>query len=130
MNFSHVEGNEMPASATAHRPELAGRRFEAMGVSLVIHPKTLMYRLRTPMSASLLQRKMAKTQSGGLVVVLTLRLSTHLKKIANHGTTQQNSFVRHLVTKFTQSTKRGVTNTSSFHTEMKLVVLVACSSMT
>lgn len=39
VNFSHVEGNEMPASATAHRPELAGRRFEAMGVSLVIHPK-------------------------------------------------------------------------------------------
>ncbi|MCV5977219.1 coproporphyrinogen III oxidase, partial [Escherichia coli] len=39
VNFSHVEGEEMPASATAHRPELAGRRFEAMGVSLVIHPK-------------------------------------------------------------------------------------------
>ncbi|EVU11285.1 coproporphyrinogen III oxidase family protein, partial [Vibrio parahaemolyticus V-223/04] len=39
VNFSHVEGKEMPASATAHRPELAGRRFEAMGVSLVIHPK-------------------------------------------------------------------------------------------
>ncbi len=28
----------MPASATAHRPELAGRSFEAMGVSLVVHP--------------------------------------------------------------------------------------------
>ncbi len=39
VNFSHVTGDEMPASATAHRPELAGRRFEAMGVSLVIHPK-------------------------------------------------------------------------------------------
>ncbi len=38
VNFSHVMGAEMPASATAHRPELAGRRFEAMGVSLVIHP--------------------------------------------------------------------------------------------
>ncbi|MGH1439849.1 MAG: oxygen-dependent coproporphyrinogen oxidase [Cellvibrionaceae bacterium] len=38
VNFSHVYGAEMPASATAHRPELAGRRFEAMGVSLVIHP--------------------------------------------------------------------------------------------
>ncbi|RSD32780.1 oxygen-dependent coproporphyrinogen oxidase [Vibrio pectenicida] len=38
VNFSHVEGKEMPASATAHRPELAGRRFEAMGVSLVMHP--------------------------------------------------------------------------------------------
>ncbi|SIO21953.1 oxygen-dependent coproporphyrinogen oxidase [Salinivibrio sp. ES.052] len=38
VNFSHVFGDQMPASATAHRPELAGRCFEAMGVSLVIHP--------------------------------------------------------------------------------------------
>ncbi|WP_350432179.1 oxygen-dependent coproporphyrinogen oxidase [Shewanella sp. H8] len=38
VNFSHVMGDAMPASATAHRPELAGRSFEAMGVSLVIHP--------------------------------------------------------------------------------------------
>jgi coproporphyrinogen III oxidase len=39
VNFSHVMGSGMPASATAHRPELAGRRFEAMGVSLVLHPR-------------------------------------------------------------------------------------------
>ncbi len=39
INFSHVHGAGLPASATAHRPELAGRSFEAMGVSLVIHPK-------------------------------------------------------------------------------------------
>ncbi|MFC4991987.1 oxygen-dependent coproporphyrinogen oxidase [Rubritalea tangerina] len=38
VNFSHVHGASMPASATAHRPELAGRSFEAMGVSLVMHP--------------------------------------------------------------------------------------------
>lgn len=38
INFSHVFGDNMPASATAHRPELAGRNFQAMGVSLVIHP--------------------------------------------------------------------------------------------
>ena len=38
VNFSHVFGTQMPASATAARPELAGRRFQAMGVSLVIHP--------------------------------------------------------------------------------------------
>lgn len=37
--FSHVFGAGMPASATAHRPELAGRSFQAMGVSLVIHPR-------------------------------------------------------------------------------------------
>ncbi len=39
VNFSHVTGDAMPASATAHRPELAGRRWEAMGVSLVLHPR-------------------------------------------------------------------------------------------
>jgi coproporphyrinogen III oxidase len=38
VNFSHVQGEQLPASATAHRPELAGRSFEAMGLSLVIHP--------------------------------------------------------------------------------------------
>lgn len=38
VNFSHVYGGKMPASATAHRPELAGRSFQAVGVSLVIHP--------------------------------------------------------------------------------------------
>ena len=37
--FSHVMGENMPPSATAHRPELAGRRFEALGVSLVLHPR-------------------------------------------------------------------------------------------
>ncbi|WP_435407958.1 oxygen-dependent coproporphyrinogen oxidase [Pleionea litopenaei] len=39
VNFSHVMGAQLPASATAVRPELAGRSFEAMGVSLVIHPR-------------------------------------------------------------------------------------------
>lgn len=39
VNFSDVRGAAMPASATAHRPELAGRIFRAMGVSLVIHPR-------------------------------------------------------------------------------------------
>ena len=39
VNFSHVVGAGMSASATQHRPELAGRSFRAMGVSLVIHPR-------------------------------------------------------------------------------------------
>lgn len=39
VGFSHVRGDAMPPSATAHRPELAGRAFEAMGVSLVFHPR-------------------------------------------------------------------------------------------
>ena len=39
VNFSHVYGGQLPPSATASRPELAGRSFQAMGVSLVIHPE-------------------------------------------------------------------------------------------
>src|SRR3990167_1093005 len=38
VNFSHVFGDALPSSATAARPELAGRRFVALGVSLVMHP--------------------------------------------------------------------------------------------
>jgi len=39
VNFSHVMGASLPPSASAGRPELAGRAFEAMGVSLVLHPR-------------------------------------------------------------------------------------------
>jgi coproporphyrinogen III oxidase len=39
VNYSHVFGDGLPASATAARPELSGRSFEAMGVSLVLHPR-------------------------------------------------------------------------------------------
>jgi coproporphyrinogen III oxidase len=39
VNFSHVFGNRLPPSATAARPELEGRDFQALGISLVIHPR-------------------------------------------------------------------------------------------
>lgn len=39
VNFSHVTGDRLPPSASANRPELAGRGFEAAGVSLVLHPR-------------------------------------------------------------------------------------------
>jgi len=39
VNFSHVTGSRLPLSATAHRAELTDRAFEAMGLSLVIHPR-------------------------------------------------------------------------------------------
>ena len=39
VGFSHVTGKSLPPSATATRPELAGKPFHAMGVSLVIHPR-------------------------------------------------------------------------------------------
>ncbi len=39
VNFSHVSGAELPAAASARRPELAGRGFEALGISLIVHPR-------------------------------------------------------------------------------------------
>ena len=39
VNLSHVQGKQLPPSATASRPQLAGRPWEAMGVSLVLHPR-------------------------------------------------------------------------------------------
>ena len=39
VNFSHVFGKHLPPSASAHRPELAGRSFQAMGISVVFHPR-------------------------------------------------------------------------------------------
>src|SRR5258706_9750515 len=39
VGFSLVHGPSLPSSATAHRPDLAGRGFRAMGVSLVLHPR-------------------------------------------------------------------------------------------
>lgn len=39
VNFSNVSGDALPAAASALRPELAGRSFRAMGVSVVVHPQ-------------------------------------------------------------------------------------------
>lgn len=39
VGFSQVEGSQLPPSASAHRPELAGQAWRAMGVSLVLHPR-------------------------------------------------------------------------------------------
>ena len=39
VSFSHVHGTQLPPSATAHRPELIGKPWQALGVSLVIHPR-------------------------------------------------------------------------------------------
>jgi coproporphyrinogen III oxidase len=39
VNLSHVTGDKLPPSATASRPAIAGRAWEALGVSLVLHPR-------------------------------------------------------------------------------------------
>ena len=62
-NFSHVRGASLPPSATQHRPELAGAPFEAMGVSLVLHP----HNPQVP-TVHMNVRMLAATRSGGEVV--------------------------------------------------------------
>jgi len=61
--FSHVQGDKMPASATAHRPELAGCSWEAMGVSLVMHPRNPY----APTSHMNVRMFMAQKPEGGTV---------------------------------------------------------------
>ena len=39
VNFTHTEGARMPAAATERRPELAGRHYQAVSVSLIVHPR-------------------------------------------------------------------------------------------
>lgn len=39
VNFSHVFGDNLPPSASTHRPELAGRHFQALGLSTIVHPR-------------------------------------------------------------------------------------------
>jgi coproporphyrinogen III oxidase len=62
-NFSHVRGPSLPPSATQHRPELAGAPFEAMGVSLVLHP----HNPQVP-TVHMNVRMLAATKAGGEVV--------------------------------------------------------------
>jgi coproporphyrinogen III oxidase len=80
VNFSHVSGDALPASATAHRPELAGRRFEAMGVSLVIHPENPHVPTSHANVRFSLPKRTVPSRYGGLVVALTSHPSIRWKK--------------------------------------------------
>ncbi|GAK87127.1 coproporphyrinogen III oxidase, aerobic [Vibrio ponticus] len=129
VNFSHVSGQEMPASATAHRPELAGRSFEAMGVSLVMHPHNPYVATSHANVRFFIAEKEGEARSGGLAAVLTSRLFTHLKKIVFIGTKRRKKSALLLAMMFIASTKLGVTNTSIYPTATKPAVSVACSLM-
>lgn len=71
VNFSHVHGEAMPVSATAHRPELAGRSFEAMGVSLVVHPHNPYVPTSHANVRFLLPKNRVPNPSGGLAAAST-----------------------------------------------------------
>ena len=69
--FSHINISKLPASATERHPQIAGAKAQALGVSLVIHPKTQIFQPRMRMSAYSLQSVKVKIRFGGLVEVLT-----------------------------------------------------------
>ncbi len=129
VNFSHVEGKQMPASATAHRPELAGRRFEAMGVSLVMHPNNPY----VPTSHANVRFFIAEKEGedpiwwfgGGFDLTPFYPFEEDCQFW--HNTAKE--ICAPLVLMFTQSIKLGATNTSSFLIAMKPEVWVDSSLM-
>lgn len=111
--FSHVRGQKLPPSATQHRPELAGAPFEAMGVSLVFHPRNP-YVPTVHMNV----RMIAATPVGGQTVTWfgggmdrrpitdsPRTLFTFIKPVTTHS--------RPLVRASTQGLKRGATTISA-----------------
>jgi len=75
VNFSHVFGDQMPASATQNRRELAGRSFEAMGVSLVIHPNNPYVPTSHANVRFFIAENLMQTQCGGSVAAMTWLLT-------------------------------------------------------
>ena len=90
VNFSHVKGDGLPTAATVHRPTLAGSKYEAMGISLVIHPLNP-YVPTAHMIVRFFTTSTGETDRAcGLAVVSTSPLTTDLRKmlftgIALHG---------------------------------------------
>lgn len=130
VNFSHVHGEAMPASATAHRPELAGRSFEAMGVSLVVHP----HNPYVPTSHANVRFFIAEKPGaepvwwfgGGFDLTLSMALKTMLFT----GTAPPVTCACHLAKTFIRVTKSGATNTSTSNIVTNNAALAACSLMT
>lgn len=129
VNFSHVHGEVMPASATAHRPELAGRSFEAMGVSLVVHP----HNPYVPTSHANVRFLLPKTGCRArLVVWWRLRFNPFygFEEDAIHW----HRTARDLCQPFGEDVypryKSGATNTSTSNIVTNNAALAACSLMT
>lgn len=131
VNFSHVHGEAMPASATAHRPELAGRSFEAMGVSLVVHP----HNPYVPTSHANVRFFIAEKPGAEPVwwfgggFDLTPFYGFEEDAIHWHRTAPPVTCACHLVKTFIPVTKSGATITSTSNIATNSAVLAGCSLM-
>lgn len=129
VNFSHVFGTTLPPSATAARPELAGRSFHAVGVSWVLHPENP----HIPTSHGNVRFFIAEKTGeppvwwfgGGYDLTLTTRFLT----TSSIGTRWQRRPARRLATTFIHATKPGATNISISSTVKKPAVSAGCFSM-
>lgn len=129
VNFSHVHGDAMPASATAHRPELAGRSFEAMGVSLVVHP------LNPYIPTSHANVRFFIAEKPGADPVwwfgggFDLTPYYGFEEDAYTGTVRRGICVSRSVMTFIPVTKSGAMTTSSLNTATSSAALAGCFSM-
>jgi coproporphyrinogen III oxidase len=116
VNFSYVEGGKMPGSATQHRPELAGRSFKAMGVSLVMHPRNPY----APTSHANVRCFVAEKEGEAPVWWMgggfDLTPYYGREEDVSIGTKPQKMRVTHLAMTFTRSIKSGAMITFIYHT--------------
>ena len=103
--FSHINISKLPASATERHPNIAGAKAQAMGVSLVIHPKNPNVPTSHANVRLFVAEKKVRIRSGGLVAVLTSPLSTQMMKMCCHGTRPRMISVRLLAKRFIQNIK-------------------------
>src|SRR5471032_2658307 len=128
VNFSHVFGSGLPPSASAHRPELAGRGFEALGVSLVIHP----HNPHVPTSHANVRFFIAEKEGEEPVwwfgAASTSRPTTATRKTASTGTALPSRPVRGSGRTCTRATKPGAIRISISSTATNRAASAACSS--
>lgn len=129
VNFSHVVGSAMPASATQHRPELAGRSFRALGVSLVIHPRNP----HAPTSHANVRMFMAEKPGAEPVWWMgggfDLTPITAMKTTLFRGIHKQRPPAILLGRRYTLDLSSGVTITFTYRIGRSLGASVVCSTM-
>jgi coproporphyrinogen III oxidase len=106
--FSHINISKLPASATERHPQIAGAKAQALGVSLVIHPKNPISQLHMPMYVYLLLNLRVKTLFGGLAVALISHLSIQMIKIFKTGIKPLMTYANHLANMFMLNINNGV----------------------
>lgn len=129
VNFSHVHGDAMPASATAHRPELAGRSFEAMGVSLVVHPRSPYIPTSHANVRFFIAEKAGADPVWWFGGGFDLTPTTVLKKMPFTGIVPPAICASPLVKRFIRAIKSGVTTTFSSSIVTSSAASAVCFSM-